>query len=305
MTDTGIARYIASKADGRFGVEKVKRISAEQVDLRFDADGRPKQEMRPDMLGCFIRRGLTQVRAKEEVVLNLTAGSDTSATIMRAVLLNVITNPRFERQLVDEIDVAMSKGAIPSGGDKVVTEEQAKKLPLLQARIKEGLRWYPAVAAETSKLAPPEGDTICGCFVPGGTKVGMSIMHTHRNPDLYRPDPNTFRPTRWMLAPATSRSLPKDLQKSSWTIPPSHPLGDELNPGRLFHMERNNDLTFGYGRFACLGKPVALMELNKVFIELLKRYEFQIMDPEKPWNTRCCGTHLQSDMWVIVRRREK
>ena len=33
-------------------------------------------------------------------------------------------------------------------------------------------------------------------------------------------------------------------------------------------MERNNDLIFGYGRFKCLGQSVALMELNKVFVEV-------------------------------------
>ena len=33
-------------------------------------------------------------------------------------------------------------------------------------------------------------------------------------------------------------------------------------------MERNNDLIFGYGRFKCLGQSVALIELNKVFVEV-------------------------------------
>lgn len=305
MTDMGIAQFIANRADGSFGVAKVQRIAAEQVDLRFDADGTLKQEMRRDMLGSFLRRGLTRERAKEEVVLNLIAGSDTTATIMRAVLLNVITSPRLSGQLVAELDAAIARGAVPGAEGEVVTEGQARQLPLLQACIREGLRWYPAVAAEMSKLTPPEGDTICGYFVPGGTKVGMSIMHTHRNIELYGPDQDAFRPTRWLLAPSASTTLPKGLEELSWAVPATHPLGDELEVARLWHMEHNNELTFGYGRFACLGKPVALMELNKIFVELLRRYEFQILDPEKPWYTRCCGTHLQSDMWVTVRRREK
>ena len=52
-----------------------------------------------------------------------------------------------------------------------------------------------------------------------------------------------------------------------------------------------------------LGKPVALMELDKVFIELLRRFQFELVNILNPWDTRCCGTHLQKDMWVVVRRR--
>ena len=156
-----------------------------------------------------------------------------------------------------------------------------------------------------SKLAPPEGDEICGYFVPGGTKVGCSAKAVHRNSDLFGPDANAFRPERWLLAPSASIDLPKGGEGSNWTVPPTHPLGHETDPAKLYMMLRNNDLAFGSGRFQCLGKPVALLELNKVFIELLKRYEFQLMDPLNPWTTRCCGTYLQRDMWVTVRRRAK
>ena len=305
MTDIGVLQWAAKFADGSFGVEKVKRVAFAQVDKRFEEDGTPKEEMRKDMLGSFIRRGLSRERAKEESILNLTAGSDTAATTMRATLLNIITSPGLSRALTAEIDDAIANGTVPSNDSTVVTEDQSKQLPLLQATIKEGLRWWPTVAAEMSKLTPPQGDTICGYFVPGGTKVGCSVKATHRNPDLFGPDAQSFRPERWLLSPTASKEMSKDIGTSNWTVPPTHPLGHEMDPSKLYTMERNNDLAFGSGRFQCLGKPVAWMELNKVFVELLKRFEFQLMDPLKPWDTRCCGTHLQKDMWVTVRRREK
>jgi cytochrome P450 len=68
-------------------------------------------------------------------------------------------------------------------------------------------------------------------------------------------------------------------------------------------MERNNELIFGYGKYQCLGKSVAMIELNKVLVELLRRFEFSLMDPLNVWTTRCYGIHLQKDMWVTVTRR--
>ncbi|KIX08100.1 uncharacterized protein Z518_02755 [Rhinocladiella mackenziei CBS 650.93] len=289
MTNLGLLQKLAAAADGNMGVAKVKAIAFEQVGKRFGPDGKPNQD-KPDMLGSFIRHGLTQEEAKQESVLNLTAGSDTTATAIRATLLCIMTNPRVYRTLMAEIDEALAQGKIPAGPTEVITEAQGKQLPYLQACIKEGLRWYPPVTGELSKKAsiqylptPPQGDTICGYYVPGGVKVGSSVKAVHRNPKLFSPDPNSFRPERWILA--------------------SEPHGHESSAEKLKEMERNNDLVFGYGKYQCLGKPVAFMELNKVFVELLRRFEFEVRDPLNLWDTRCCGTHLQKDMWVVVRKR--
>ncbi|KAI5370781.1 putative cytochrome P450 [Septoria linicola] len=302
FTDIGLLQYAASQADGSMGVEKVKRLAHAQVEKRFEADGTPKADTRSDMLGSFIRHGLTLEEAKEESLLNLTAGSDTASSTMRAILLNVITSPRIYRILTAEIDEAISNGLIASTGG-VISDTEAKELPYLQATIKEGLRWYPAVAAELSKLTAPQGDTICGYFVPGGTKVGCSTLAIHRNEKLFGPDPNTFRPERWLLSPKASQTEVHISESAKWSPPPTHPLGHETDPTRLYAMLRNNDLVFGSGRMQCLGKPVALMELNKIFVELLRRYEFDLMNVLEPWQAQCCGTHIQHDMWVTVRRR--
>ena len=69
-------------------------------------------------------------------------------------------------------------------------------------------------------------------------------------------------------------------------------------------MERGIELTFGYGRFKCLGQPVAQIELNKTFVELLRRYDLTIVDPSKPWSSDSRGIFLQKNFWVRVTRRE-
>ncbi len=116
------------------------------------------------------------------------------------------------------------------------------------------------------------------------TDVGTrySAKELHHSPLLFGPDENAFRPERWIL---------------------TRDGGDEPSPGKIKDMERNNELTFGYGKYQCLGKSVAMIELNKVLVELLRRFEFSLMDPLHVWNTRCFGIHLQKDMWVTVTRR--
>lgn len=285
MTRIGLLQLAAKASDGSTGVAKLKSIAYGQVDKRFEADGTPKGSNKRDMLGSFLQHGLTREEAKEESILNMTAGSDTSATAIRATLLCILTNPRVYRNLVNEIDEATAKGTIPSEMGRVVSESQARSLPYLQACIKEGLRWYPPVAAEMSKVVPAAGDTICGYSVPGGVKIGYSARALHRTFSLFGPDPDSFRPERWLL-------------QSDYPD-----LGHEKDSEKLKAMQTNNDLVFGYGKYQCLGKSVALLELNKVYVELFKRFDFEVLDPLNPWYSRCCGTFIQKDMWVAVRDR--
>jgi cytochrome P450 len=106
----------------------------------------------------------------------------------------------------------------------------------------------------------------------------------HRSIGLFGSDADAFRPERWILTSAG---------------------GDEPSLEKLQKMERNNDLIFGSGRHQCLGKSVAMIELNKVFVELLRRFDWTLYDPLHPWKTFCSGIHFQHDMWVVVRRRER
>ena len=69
-------------------------------------------------------------------------------------------------------------------------------------------------------------------------------------------------------------------------------------------MERNNDLIFGHGKYSCLGKSIVWIELNKIYFELLRRFEFALLDPDNPWETLCYGIHLQKGMWMTVKRRD-
>ncbi|KAF3354199.1 hypothetical protein VdG1_07664 [Verticillium dahliae VDG1] len=93
---------------------------------------------------------------------------------------------------------------------------------------------------------------------------------------LYGDDAQAFRPERWF----------------------------EDDKDKLAAMVRTNDMVFGDGRFTCLGKPVAQMEMAKTIFELLRHFDVALIDPIKPWKTRnLLGLFAISDMWVQVMER--
>ncbi|KIX07159.1 uncharacterized protein Z518_01812 [Rhinocladiella mackenziei CBS 650.93] len=281
FTKLGVLDWVTPSEDSKLGVGKIQAITRAQIASRFDSEEQPKDGQH-DMLGSFIRHGLTRKELEQESMLQLAAGSDTSATAIRATMLCILRDPRVHKKLVAEIDEAVKEHKISSSETEVIPDAQARTLPYLQAVIKEGMRWFPPIAGLLAKQVPLGGDTICGRFVPEGTAIAYSANAIHHSASLFGPDEYTFRPERWIH---TSQG------------------GDEPSAAKLSEMERNNELLFGYGKYQCLGKGIALMELNKIYVELLRRFEFTLLHPDDPWKTRCFGIHLQEGLWVTVKRR--
>jgi cytochrome P450 len=146
--------------------------------------------------------------------------------------LYLITNPRILSKLRAEYSSALVSSPIQ--------EAEARKLPYLQAIIKEGLRIWPPVVGLMSKEVPAGGDTINGDFVPGGTSIGYCAFGIFRDKKIFGEDADVFRPERWI----------------------------EGEPARIKEQEQTLELIFAHGKYQCLGKNIALMELNKVFVEV-------------------------------------
>jgi cytochrome P450 len=211
-----------------FSSRIAKRLTAE----RF----KPGAKSQRDMMGSFIRHGLTQEETEGESLIQVVAGSDTTATTIRVVLLNLLTSPLTYQRLQSEIDSAATSGKISSP----IKDSEAREMPYLQAVIKEGLRILPPVTGISFKTVPKGGDTINGIFIPEGTDIGFAFLALHHSKKIFGDDADVFRAERWL----------------------------EAEGERLAVMKGTSDLVFNHGRFQCLGKPVALMELNKIFVEV-------------------------------------
>lgn len=168
------------------------------------------------------------------------AGADSTATAVRCIFLHILTNPRVYSRLLEEILSAEHSGRISS---PIIRDAESRQLPYLQACIKEGLRIWPPLTGLMTKRTPPAGDTFKGLFIPGNTDISYSAWATHHNPKTFGEDAEVFRPERWLEATGET----------------------------LHRMERSVELVFGSGRYGCLGKSVAFVELNKVFVEVRSR----------------------------------
>ncbi|KAL9087667.1 MAG: hypothetical protein Q9165_006591 [Trypethelium subeluteriae] len=269
-----IAELVFPSEKDQTGVGRLIAISKQLVSERFG----PKAVQRRDMLGSFIEHGVPEASLVSESLLQILAGSDTSATVIRATMLYLLTNPSVYHRLQAEIDDAANEGRISR---PVVTDAEARALPYLQAVIKEGLRIYPAVTGALTKVVPLEGDTVTlsatneTVFLPGGTEIGYNAWGVHRSRAVFGADADVFRPERWLIGE-----------------------GPELA-----RMLRSLELVWGYGKYQCLGRQVAMIELNKVFVELFRNFNFALCDPTKPWMSLNVGLWIQRDEWVKVTAR--
>jgi cytochrome P450 len=222
----------------------------------------------------------------QEVFEQILAGSDTTAAAIRIIMLYLMSHPRVYAKLQTEIDEAVKSGKAPDSPG-IISDAQVRRLPYLGAVVREAMRMLPPVANIFSRVAPDEGDVaiINGkeYYIPGGTLIGYSALTMHRNNrTVYGEDCALFRPERWLM------DTP-----------------DEAAKERLAKMTKTNDLIFGYGRWVCLGRNVALIEIHKVVFELLRNFDLALTYPLEPWKTfNSLGLWQIKDMWVDVTLRE-
>ncbi|KAH6651703.1 pisatin demethylase [Truncatella angustata] len=251
------------------GMGKCIGIAQKFVEKRFEPDA----DQQNDLLGTWIRNGLSRKECEVDGLLMIIAGSDTTASTIRITMLYVMTCPQVYQKLKHEIDTAVREGRASSP----ISYDEARRLPYLQAVIYEGLRQRPPAPGLYPKSVPPEGDYIHGKFIPGGTAIGMNTASLFSSTTQFGVDAGIFRPERFTEASEEHRE----------------------------HMKKTIELCFGHGRFMCAGKPVAFMELNKAFFELLRHFDFQLVNPTKPWESRSYSVFVEENMWVKVTKAIK
>jgi cytochrome P450 len=146
---------------------------------RNDSDQEPHTDILSLLLAARDEDGasLTDHELRDELITILLAGHETTATSIGWAFERLLRTPAALEQLIAEI----KRG---DGSD------------YLDAVIKETLRVRPVV---TEVFRAPTAETELGDYVfEAGTKLAASIMLVQYDPELYPPDPETFRPERFL-----------------------------------------------------------------------------------------------------------
>ncbi len=169
---------------------------------------------------------------RDELLTVFAAGHETTANTLIWALMGLSSNREAKEKLERELRVQSQSLSL----------ESLKRLPYLQAVVKETLRLYPTIPfAPRVSLKDTE---LGGFFVPKGSRLFVSIYSIHRH-ETYWENPLAFLPERF---------LDKGIQAAY--------------------------MPFGLGERVCLGQHLATLETQILLASLLKHCSFDLEHKE-------------------------
>ncbi|KAL9086499.1 MAG: hypothetical protein Q9165_007115 [Trypethelium subeluteriae] len=196
---------------------------------------------------------------KAEVITFTAATLDGVSAFISPFIDNLLTHPIFYDRVVSEIQAADRANKLSK---PVVLYEETTRLALFMACIKETLRRdAPAQTILPRLVTQPGYELFDGqTYIPAGTQMGASPYIVHRNEAIFGKQPEQWRPQRW-------------IQEESGMSPKEH-------EAYVRKMERYG-MWWGYGDRECTGKYYAQMEMQKLCVELLRRFDIRSATPER------------------------
>ncbi|KAI0717432.1 cytochrome P450 [Cerioporus squamosus] len=196
------------------------------------------------------------------------AGMDTTANSLARVLQLLAEHPDVQEKLREEILSA----AETDGTDGTIDFDKLMDMTYMDAVCRETLRVSPGVTAlfrnTTQDVLMPvmepirmrDGTLSNAVHIPKGTRVIANIRACNRDPALWGPDAEEWRPSRWL------EPLPRELEEAHI-------------PGVYSHM-----MTFIGGSRACIGFKLAQVEIKTVLFVLLQHFKFEPTGKQINWN---------------------
>jgi len=224
----------------RRGIAILDRIVA-----RILAERRWAPGDRGDLLSMLLAardddRPMSEKQLRDEVITLFLAGHETTAIGLSWTLMLLARNPDAEARLAAEV-TEVARDRLPGVAD-------LPRLRYADACVREALRLYPpAYAVGRETIAET---TLSGYRIPVGSTLFFSPWTLHRDARWF-PEPETFRPERWIDGSASR--LPKYAY-----------------------------LPFGGGPRICIGERFATMEMVLILATLVRRFRFEMVGADPP-----------------------
>jgi cytochrome P450 len=203
-----------------------------------------------DLLSLFVRYGTShgdQAQEMEEltdVILNfMVAGRDTTAAGLAWTFYELSKQPRIVQAIIAEAATVLG----PPDAARY-TFEGLNKLQYTHCVVLEALRLHPPVPSD-SKFAIRSDTWPDGTYIPARSLITYQPYAMGHNEEIYGPDVLTFRPERFLNLGTTTKTTTTEPSPFSFSV-------------------------FNAGPRLCLGKPLALLTMKMVLVQLLPRFQF-------------------------------
>lgn len=173
---------------------------------------------------------------REQVLIFLLAGHETTATALAFALHLLARHPEEQRLVQEEVDGVLDGGRAPVAADM-------EALPRLTMVVKEAMRLYPS-APVIGRRAVADAD-VDGVRIPGGADVIVAPWVTHRHP-AYWVEPERFDPSRFAPEVEAAAGRPR----YAW-------------------------FPFGGGPRACIGQHLSMLESVLGLAVLVRDFAFE------------------------------
>ncbi|KAK0646805.1 cytochrome P450 family protein [Cercophora newfieldiana] len=175
-------------------------------------------------------------RLGDEAQLIVAAGLITTSGALTVGGFHLISNPEMVAKLRDEVR------SVEGEMDWHVLE----RLPYLRGCVHESIRLSHGIVTRDPRIAPEEELRYREWRIPAGTPVSMTTVDVLMNAEIF-PEPERFRPERWMDNPGLER----------YFVP------------------------FGKGSRQCLGINLAMAELYITFATVFSRFDFELFETDE------------------------
>ncbi|KAF9783630.1 hypothetical protein IL306_008757 [Fusarium sp. DS 682] len=183
--------------------------------------------------------GMSDESIVNNLITFLIAGHETTSGLLSFAFYYLLENPDKLQKAHEEVDEVL--------GDENLTVDHLSKMPYINMIFRETLRLMPT--APGFYVTPFKDEVIGGQYQVSAGKPMLCFLHLiHRDPEVWGPDAEEFRPER--MADEHFNKLPKNAWKP-----------------------------FGNGMRGCIGREFAWQEAQVIIIMLLQNFDFSKADP--------------------------
>ncbi|KAI8428772.1 hypothetical protein MSG28_007447, partial [Choristoneura fumiferana] len=177
------------------------------------------------IMGSGGERGYTDLELREEVLVIILAGTDTSAVGASYASVLLSRFPNVQEKVYEELQDVFGDS------DRPLTVQDLPNLKYLDAVMKETLRMYPPVPVTVREV---HNDVVLpsGVTLVDGVSIFNNIWGIHRNPKYWGADADVFRPERFLdgynYAMMSMKTVIANLVRAYKVLPPK-----DMNPAQL------------------------------------------------------------------------